>query len=387
MTFSPYLLLPFDSIFLLLGFSGGFSQVFPAVLVYSGLILFAALFFPKSFRRVDLLEYILLFFILGYLLLVTWAPFFFNDDKNIAWSSFLRQFMALLGGLAIYLSFRIFDVSSIVIARHIKIALITTIPIIFLQIFGSAGDPFRVQGYSTEPSHFGHFLSFAAIPWMLIAGLSSSSNKILFVYLNVCLLLTVSITAYFSAFLVYMLWTINNFNIIKFHHVVVTLVFCSLFLLFVDIEFSYAYRNASFFLSFDNFNAGMLSSASLTDRFYSFWAPIGGLIDSKITFGGGIGGDYLILPEIVPSEALELISSVRSGDVGLASFFGKVVTWGGWVLAWLYVVIFFIFYKNADQNIRYFALPVFISSLFSMGSLVVPYVWMWFAILRNSKKT
>ena len=182
MTFSPYLLLPFDSIFLLLGFGGGFSQVFPAVLVYSGLILVAALFLPKSFRRVDLLEYILIFFILGYLLLVTWAPFFFDDDKNIAWSSFLRQFMALLGGLAVYLSFRIFDVSSIVIARHIKIALITTIPIIFLQIFGSTGDAFRVQGYSTEPSHFGHFLSFAAIPWMLIAGLSSSSNKILFVY-------------------------------------------------------------------------------------------------------------------------------------------------------------------------------------------------------------
>lgn len=258
-----------------------------------------------------------------------------------------------------------------------------TVPIVLFQVFGNSGASFRVQGFSTEPSHFGHFLSFACIPWMIISGLSSKRNKMLFLYLNICLLLTFSITAYFSAFLVYFFWIINNLTLIKFHHVLFGLAFFTLSLFYIELDFTYVYQNVSFLLSYNNFIEGLQFSASLSDRFYSFWAPITGLLDSKIIFGRGIGGDYLILPEIVPREVYELISSVRSGEVGVSSFFGKIITWGGWPLMLAYIFIFFMLYQKADKKIRYFAFPVFINSLFSMGALVVPYIWMWLAILKN----
>ena len=388
MNITPFLLLPFDSLPGLFGFENSYSQIFPALLVYSPIVFLFAIFMPHKFRRIKSIEWVIISMTLGYLILSTFLVQLVPNHGQFTFnlSSFIRQFIALLGGILIYLSFRFFNVSHRFMIRQIILGTVLTIPIVLYQFFISNDDFFRIKGFSTEPSHFGHFLAFAALPAVLMDESRGMKNKLLFGYINVCILLTFSITTYFSVFLIYLFWGFRHYGFKLFKYL--SFVIFILPLIFLSINFfdyQYVQTNLSFFLSAEAFELGLQSSASLTDRFYSFWIPFKYLFSFDFIFGYGIAGDYFALKDLMPSQAYELISSVRSGDVGISSFFGKIAIWGGWFLSITFLLITIFLYKNAPKNIRIFALPVFISSFFSMGSLVYPYIWLWLAILMNSK--
>lgn len=388
MNFTPFMLLPFDSLPRLIGFENSYSQLFPALLVYSPLVFLIALFMPHKFRRIKSIEWIIISTIIIYLILLT---FFVHlvpniEQYNFTFSSFIRQFIALLAGLLIYLSFRFFNVSQKLMIKHITIGTLMTVPIVLYQIFIGIDGFFRIKGFSTEPSHFGHFLVFAALPAVLMDELKSFKNKLLFFYVNLCVLLTFSITTYFSVLLLYLFWGYMHygFKVFKYFTFIIFIV-PVVFLSINYFDYEYVMTNLSFFLSIEAFELGLQSSASLTDRFYSVWIPLKSLFSFNIIFGYGVAGDYFVLKDLMPSQAYELISSVRSGDVGISSFFGKIVIWGGWFLSTAFFLISIHLYQNAPKKIRIFALPVLISSFFSMGSLVYPYIWLWLAILKNAQ--
>lgn len=385
MWLSPYLLLPFDSVPGLLGLDSSLAQVFPVLLVYAPFVVASAIFMPHRFRRIGIVEISVIISIVLYLLAITFVVNLFSDEwvGQLSLSSFTRQLAALIGGICIYLSFRLFDIRLSIILRHVFFSIALTVPVVFYQLISSDGG-LRLQGLSTEPSHFGHFLAFAAIPSVLAGGISTLRMRLVFLYLNICILLTFSITAYFSVVLIYICWAVNNrfFSVLRYAALLAVFIPVTIFL--GSFDFAYLEKNASFFLSFDALQLGMESSASLTDRFYSVVGPVSGLFRLDIFFGYGIAGDYLALKSFVPESAYDLISSVRSGQVGVSSFFGKVAFWGGWVLSILYIWACFSFYRSADPRIRFYFIPVFVASFYSMGSLVYPYIWMWLAILKNS---
>lgn len=386
---SPLYLLPFDSVPMILGLTSGFSQVFPAVLVISIPYLLFSFFRPRVFVRVMRLEFLVAAAVLTYLLFLTIINFSLLAPASLTLPTFVRQLGALVGGLLIYFTFRVSDLTPERLSKFARHLTIFLMPFILFQSPLLNSGLVRVSGLSTEPSHFGNFLVFFVLPALLLDPDRGLRFRIFFLVVNFYLLLTFSLTAYVSAFALYSFWAIAvgafSFSL---KTVWSSLIFISIgasLLFSMKFDFSYVVSNVTNFSSREAFSEGLTVSGSLVDRFYSFWAPFSALFKGDIIFGGGIAGDYRLLPALVSPEIYEIISSVRSGQVGFSSFVAKVITWGGWPLFLGFCLIIFSLLMRSSRKLCACAIPVFISGMFSLGALVVPYVWLWIAILKQNQ--
>ena len=380
--------MPFDSVPSLLGFSSGFSQVFPAVLIFSVIYCFLGILQPRGFKKISVYELALIFLIVTYLLLITVINYCQLSDQNVTGPILFKQFFSLVGGLLIYLSFRITDINPERLAICAKWFLVFLVPVVIYQLFFQPSDYVRIQGFSTEPSHFGNFLVFFALPALFLANDRGARFFALLFLCNVFILSTVSMTAFFSAGLFYLGWTLASRALsLKQVFVVCTSLFTILgFTLLADVNFDYLLSNASAFSSSEAFASALSVSGSLVDRLYSFWGPAYGILSGLVVFGAGIGGDIALLPRLVPAEQFDIIASVRAGPVGVSSFAGKVMTWGGVPLTAITYLVFARLFWQASSQMKAAVMPVFFSAFFSMGALVVPYIWFWIAFLVQSNQ-
>ena len=333
------------------------------------------------------LEFFVAAAVLTYLLFLTIINFLLLAPASLTFPAFVRQLGALVGGLLIYFTFRISDLSPERLSKSTRRLTILLMPLILFQSPLLSDGLVRISGLSTEPSHFGNFLVFFVLPALLLDPERGLRFRIFFLVANVYLLFTFSLTAYVSAFALYFFWAVAV-NALSLKIIWSYLVFCFIgasLIYYIQFDFSYVLSNASNFSSREAFLEGLSVSGSLVDRLYSFWGPFSGLFNGKIFFGGGIAGDYLLLPSLVPLETYEIILSVRSGQVGVSAFVGKVITWGGWPLFLGFCLIIFNLLRRSSRQLCACALPVFISCMFSLGALVVPYVWLWMAILNQNQ--
>lgn len=384
----PIYLMPFDSVPALLGISSSFSQVFPALLIFSVIYIFFGILQPRGLSKIPVYELVLIFSILAYLLLITGINLLLGNSQNLTADILFKQFFALIGGLLIYLSFRITEITPQRLGVCVKWLLIILVPVVIYQVFFDQSDYIRVKGFSTEPSHFGNFLVFFALPALFLADQRGAIFFILLFLCNVFILLTVSITALVSASFFYVGWMLGS-RALSFKRVSVAC--ASLFLILgvafsSNMNFDYLVSNASAFSSREAFVSAMAVSGSLVDRLYSFWGPAYGVLSGYVIFGGGVGGDITLLPNLIPSDKFDIIASVRSYPVGVSSFAGKVMTWGGIPLTVITVFIFFRLFWQASPQLKASVMPVLFSALFSMGALVVPYMWFWAAFLAQSNQ-
>ena len=206
----PIYLMPFDSVPALLGIGNGFSQVFPALLIFSVIYIFLAILQPRWLAKIPVYELVLIFSILAYLLLITVINFFWANAQNVTAAILVKQFFSLTGGLLIYLSFRITEINPQRLGVCVKWLLIILVPIVIYQLFFEPSDYVRVKGFSTEPSHFGNFLVFFALPALFLANERGAKFFILLILCNVFILLTVSITALVSASFFYAGWMLAS---------------------------------------------------------------------------------------------------------------------------------------------------------------------------------
>ena len=224
-----------------------------------------------------------------------------------------------------YFMFRLISNDYRYIFYGIYLGIFLLLPLSVFQIFEFALSSKRLSGFSSELSHFGHFLVFALIPAIMILKNKIKFYRVLFIYSNILVLSTLSVTAIFQLLILYAAVFLNfNFkNLIVF--------FCLIALIFIFIfalPDSYLFSNLKFFSSLQSFEDGLLISASLADRYYSLFAPSQGLGSSISIFGNGIASDYYYFNDLVPYPANELIADSRSGYVGFSSFLEKLFAGG-----------------------------------------------------------
>ena len=380
--------MPFDSVPALLGLNSDFSQVFPALLILSAPYLFFGVLQPSRFLKLTVNEVILISAVIGYLLLVTTVNYLLGTNQNLTGAIFFKQLLALVGGLMIYVTFRITELTPQRIELAARRLLIVLIPIVAHQAFFTVGTGARVNGFSTEPSHFGNFLVFFVLPALFLGTGRGWTFFCFLVLCNIYILLTFSLTAIVAASAFYLGWFLvhQGLSLNQIFALSALFVIMSSLVVLGNFDFGYLLSNLSAFSSREAFVAALSVSGSLVDRLYSFWGPVYGILSGSVTFGAGIGGDFSLLPKLVPLEQFEIIQSVRSGPVGVSSFAGKVLTWGGVPLTALTVFIFSRLFWQASPKLKVSVLPVLLSSLFSMGALVVPYIWFWAAFLMHSNQ-
>jgi len=381
---NPFIFLQFDSVGSFIGLDISAIQILPVISIVA-LLFLIFMWFSNEKLFISKVEIILLFTVPAYLLTVTFFEIIQNDWTSYYISGFLRQSLSLLVFMGMYLMFRLISNDPKYIFKGIYLGLIILIPISIFQIFNFSLGSERLTGFSSEPSHFGHFLVFALLPSIMILKNEIKFYRSIFLFVNMLVFLTLSLTAIVQLIILYI---VIYLNIGVRGLIVILLSIFGLLLIPAYLPDSYLVSNLQLFSSFEAFEKGISTSASLADRFYSSYSPLASLGSEIKIWGNGIASDYYYFDEIVPYPANELIAESRGDYIGLSSFFGKIVSWGGIPLLIFFILTFYNLYKEADKNLRKFSIPVFFASLYSLGSLASPYICLWLVILRiSSKKT
>jgi hypothetical protein len=238
----------------------------------------------------------------------------------------------------------------------------------------------RVEGLSAEPSQFADFLVYAALPACLLA-----SAKIFARVRNgfigaVALLGTFSTTGYIKCFAIAISHFSANGKWLRGFMIILLMVFlvAIFFILFPD---NYAVSIVLFIWNSYS-TTGTLVTASLIDRFFGFVGPLSLLGAPHSWLGYGLGGDSVYFDRMFSQEIADVIRAAKGNIVAISSLQGKMLMYGGVLGYAAYLMAWGVAWRGAGKaNIARVVLPgIFIASIFSLGPIFLPYVWLWLAI-------
>jgi hypothetical protein len=128
-------------------------------------------------------------------------------------------------------------------------------------------------------------------------------------------------------------------------------------------------------------DSGTLIGGSFIDRFFGFVGPLRMLGHLHGWFGLGLGGDTVYFDQLFDPATAEAIRTEKNAIASISSLQGKMLLYGG--------IFGYLFYFSAwwsswcsvpkTHPARFLIPTVFAASLFSLGPLFLPYVWLWFA--------
>ncbi len=382
----PWLCLPYDSLTHLLGVGSTTSQTLPltALLATPYLILRG-----RNLRstRSSLIVFNLLLAAFMAMFAVTavnalievaavWRADADVDSRMVTWP---RQSISMLLGLSSYLMFQdaILRLGSPGAARGFLWGSAPSVMLGAIQIFG--GD-YRIQGFSSEPSHMADMLIFAFLPACAVADVSVKMRRLLALAGIALLIATFSTTGYLKALgaaTIYFylrgklgrggIWLLSLFVLgyIALNAFPDNYVFTIVGAVFTIYE-----------------QTGQLGTGSFIDRFFGFVGPLSQLNGLHGWFGYGFGGDTVYFNRLFDEETAAAIREVKGEISSISSLQGKMLMYGGVVGYALYLYAWKrSLFKVPQAHIARVITPtIFVSSLFSLGPLFLPYVWLWLAI-------
>ena len=379
----PFVLLPFDSLALLLGLDlASFSSQAPLVCFYSLFYLCTAkLRFKTDF------SHLLLGMLVVYLLLVSVARLITllvdeGGGSVLYLAAATRQGFSLALGVttfAMFLSIRArYDASAIY-----RLLIYSAIPVLLYGIFQFTieGRP-RAVGFSTEPAHFADYITLAVIPSlaMVSADFMAKSRRLAITVLAVvALALTLSFTglAKFLVFAAILFFTgkkgasrWRGLGLLTASAAIVYLVFWQ-----GDNYGSSQVASAIATASGDEDKA----TASFTDRFYNIYGPLTSLADPHSFLGYGLGADAAYLDRVLPSDIYhEALQDRERPQIG--ALVGKLIFYGGAPGALLAGSVFAIcLVRSRERSVLFLMLA---ASLIALGPFLLPYIWFWLAMSR-----
>lgn len=387
--------LPYDSLTSLLGFNpNSTSQTFPIVCLVS--LIYTPFLFFQRFHRSSGNNFLLIpQFLFLYLCLITFANIivegFINIENiniNYRINSSIRQGASFILGVSVFYTF--LDIfKSIKFNRVELIIIIATIPTLLLCSYQFFIGEFRIQGFSTEPSHLADYLVWIFLPTCFTANLKKRLKLILYIIGLVFLFLTFSTTGYLKLLSIIFFYSILN-NKLSIKQLLYILTFISLLIAFL-IFFAgdnYVLIMVNMILKAYNGDGDILAIASITDRFFGFIGPFN-LMDS---FGGlmgyGFGADSVYFSSMFSPDVADVILLTKGDLPALSSLQGKMLLYGGVFGYFYYLLFWYKSWKSSGKNnlARVIIPAIFFSSLFSLAPFFLPYVWYWLAQSRGHQK-
>jgi hypothetical protein len=382
------ILLPYDSLTYLLGFdANSTSQTFPIVCLVS--LIYVPLLCLKRFNLSSGHNFLLIpAFLFLYFCQITFANIIIENivnveyiNTNLRMASSIRQGASFFLGVMIFYTF--YDIFKRFEINKVQLLLIVaTIPTLLLcwhQIF--MGE-FRVQGFSTEPSHLADYIVWIFLPACFIADLKKRLRFSLYLIGFGFLILTFSITGYLKLLSIVFFYFMLNKKISKKSVAILVI----LFLLGVFIIFNsgdnYVSIMINTIINAYNGDGDILAIASITDRFFGFIGPFG-LIDSPGgLFGYGFGADSVYFSSMFSPQIVDVILATKGDLPSLSSLQGKIFLYGGIFGYVIYLLFWYKSWRSACKNnlARAIIPAIFFSSFFSLGPFFLPYTWYWLAL-------
>ena len=239
----------------------------------------------------------------------------------------------------------------------------------------------RVQGFSSEPSHMADMLVFAFLPACALADSTVRLRRFFAIFGIVLLMATFSTTGFLKALLVVLVYFYLRGQLGRgvFWAIVLASIALAILNFFPD---NYVFTIFRFMFATYEQTGHLLGAGSFVDRFYSFVGPISQLGGPHGWLGYGFGGDTVYFDRLFDADTANAIREVKGEIVSISSLQGKMLMYGG-VAGYL---IYLFAWKRSLANVprshvaRVMIPAVFASSLFSLGPLFLPYVWLWLAI-------
>lgn len=381
----PFLLLPYDSITSIVGAdAAATSETLPATALFSVCyIIMRGFMVQTSERSYKVLSWLfvaaLIIIVVTLLNTAVESMTVVRADTDVRQMVAIRQLASLALGLSSYVMFQD-AVLHLGLRASMKWVLRGAIPVLWLAMVQIALRENRVEGLSAEPSHFADFLVFTVLPACVAAGLGAFTRLRNLSMSALALLETFSTTGYIKCLGIAM----AHFSVSGkwFRGILLILAMVGLvtlfFLLFPD---NYAVTIVLFI--WNNYSAtGTLVTASLIDRFFGFVGPLSLMGDWHSWLGYGLGGDTVYFDRMFSPEIADVIRAAKGDIVAISSLQGKMLMYGGVLGYAAYLAAWVVAWRGTRRgDIARVILPaVFMASLFSLGPIFLPYVWLWLAI-------
>jgi hypothetical protein len=297
-----------------------------------------------------------------------------------------RQAVSMTLGIATLAMFQS-TIRNLGLARCMRYAVFGSLPTITVALMQIGRGEFRVQGLSSEPAQFADVLVFALIPAVFLGGFSRRVRVPLLIFSAFLLLLTFSSTGYMKALFAIGAYAISRGRFVS--GVVIASGVTALVALFL-------------FLNPDNYvftvlnllykgieDGSYMRIPTFVDRFYGLAGPLSLAATSHGLFGFGFGGDTVYFPRLFTRDIAEIILSVKAGVPALTSMQGKLLMYGGVVGYSIFLSAWVLAYRAAPKGhaSRFMVPAIFVGTLFSMGPLFLPHVWLWLAIASVVSET
>jgi hypothetical protein len=384
LTILPWLLVPYDSLTHLMGADlHATSQTLPLTALLSPLYLMLrgpTIKLHANTRRVAIALLVSILLVVGITACNVLLESHWRIDGDVAerFRAAPRQGVSLILGFLTYLMFcDAFARAGLPqCMRWLAIACVPTVVLAYLQV---ATGFFRVQGFSSEPSHLADMIVLAALPAVLVGIRTPWVRWVYAGSIVSVLFLTFSSTGLLKAlFALGMLFLARGQAFRLALGIPVIMIFGWLALqLFEDNYVSMTIQS----MYEDFVQTGGLPSVTFVDRFFGFIGPVSILDHPHTWFGYGLGGDTVYFNRLFDPDTAELILTVK-GDVptitslhGKWLMYGGVLGYGALLVAWVRAV------RLAPRAgvAHVMLLAAFASTLFSLGQFFLPYIWLWFA--------
>ncbi len=386
----PLLLIPYDSLTHLLGFDPGeTSQTLPATAVFSLVYLVlreGQLRVTAVGRRVMQL----LFFAFACIAIVTLLNVIGEGLHLLDGNIYLRTYAGSRQALSLALGFTSFLMFQDVLARlglrsacrWIVVGVLPSLVLCGVQILQGN---YRIQGFSSEPSQLGDMLVLAFLPASAYAGLRLRNRVAVMMPGSVALFASFSGTAIMKAvFAVFSLFAVRG-NIVRGLVVasIALTVTSGILMLYPD---NYLFQLFGLFQSF--LDSGTLIGGSFIDRFFGFVGPLHLLDQPKGWLGVGLGGDTVYFDSMFDPATAEAIRSQKTGLASISSHQGKMLLYGGLLGITLYLSAWWAAWRGLPSRhpARFMIPTVFAASIFSLGPLFLPYIWLWLAFGATARR-
>jgi hypothetical protein len=381
----PWLLIPYDSLTHLAGSDpSATSQTLPATALLSLVYLLlrnADLRCARGARHV-FAQLLGAFAVMIAVTLIN-AAYEFSLPIDADWvqrtPTALRQALSMAMGLTTFLMW-CDALERLGLRRAMRWVLVGALPSLALAAAQFLTGQERVQGFSSEPSHLADMLVFALLPACALADLPLRRRLATAVVGAGALLATFSTTGFLKALLALLGVFAARGQLLRGLAIVVVAVIGGYGLLSLYPD-NYVFLILSFMQTAYE-QSGDLVTGSFIDRFFGLVGPLSVLDDPHAWLGYGFGGDTVYFDRLFSPETASAIREVKGELVSISSLQGKLLMYGGVVGYGLYLAAVWYALRLTPRGhlARVMVVAVFLSSLFSLGPMFLPYVWLWLAV-------
>jgi len=260
------------------------------------------------------------------------------------------------------------------------------LPALLLVPFQAFTLPYRVQGFSTEPSQMADAMVFAFLPACAAVAMNARIRRFVLAIGAVVLISTFSSTGFMKMGMVGICYYISTGRALRGFLVLVLGLLAIYGLLSLWPE---NYIFATFYGLYDTWEAtSSIVNITFLDRYMGLLGPLGMLDQPRAWVGLGYGADAVYFDQIFERDVADAIREVKWGTPALSSLQGKMMLYSGLVGYVVYLTGWATAWRGttgaklrAKMHPARFMIPaIFVASLFSVAPFFIPYTWFWLAL-------